>query len=142
MQISAEITTFNWLKALFSAEVGTKKHKKNSNFETCKPVTRIVKQALVAAIQRETFENVCLLWRDIVDQTSCDLALSKLLHAVEFDFHCDVSNSHLKQPCLPFHEGYYVFVGVITYRDRFVVPVSLRDAFFKALHAAHQDVSP
>ena len=30
----------------------------------------VVEQALIAAIQRETSENVCLQWRDIVDQTS------------------------------------------------------------------------
>ena len=40
----------------------------------------VVEQALVAAIQRET--SVCLQCCDIVDQTSCDPALSKLLLAI------------------------------------------------------------
>ena len=85
----------------------------------------VIEQALVAAIQRETSENVCLQWRDIVDLTSCDPAMSKLLLVIESDFHGDISNSHLKQPYLPFREGYYVFDGVIMHRDRVVVPVSL-----------------
>ena len=38
----------------------------------------VVEQALAAAIQRETSENVYLQWRDNVDQTSCDPVLSKL----------------------------------------------------------------
>ena len=101
----------------------------------------VVEQALVAAIQRETSENLCLQWRNIVDQTNCDPALSKLLLAIGSDFHGDVANSHIIQPYFPFREGYYVFDGVILYRDRIVVPVSLRGTVLKALHAAHQGVS-
>ena len=101
----------------------------------------VVEQAFFAAIQRETFENVCLQWRDIVDQTSCDPALIKLLFAMESDFHGDLSNTHLTQPYLLFREGYYVFDGIILYRDRIVVLVSLRGTVLKALHAAHQGVS-
>ena len=63
----------------------------------------VVEQELVAAIQRELSENTCLQWRDIVDQTSCNPALSKLLLAVESDFLGDVSNSHLIQT-------YFIFV--------------------------------
>ena len=74
-----------------------------------------------------------------MDQTSCDPTLSKLLLAI--DFHGDVANSHIIQPYLPFREGYYVFDGVVFYRDRIVVPVSLRGTILKALHAAHQGVS-
>ena len=76
-----------------------------------------------------------------MDQTSCDLALSKLLLATESDFYGDVSNSHLIKAYLPFYESYYVFDGVIFFRDRIVVPVSLRGTVLEALHAAHQDVS-
>ena len=76
-----------------------------------------------------------------MDQTSCDPALSKLLLAIEFDFHGDVSNSNLTQPYLPFREGCYVFDGIILYRDRIVAPVSLRGTVLKAWHAAHQGVS-
>ena len=101
----------------------------------------VIEQALVAAIHRETSENVCLQWRDIVDQTSCDPALSKLLLAIECDFHGDVSNSHLIHSYLPFREGYSVFDGVILYRDRIVVAVSLRGTVLKPLRAAHQGVS-
>ena len=50
----------------------------------------VVDQAPIAAIQRETSENVCLQWRDIVDQTSYNPPLSKLLIAVESDFHGDI----------------------------------------------------
>ena len=53
----------------------------------------------------------------------------------------NVSNSHFIQPYLPFREGYYVFDGVIMYRDRVVVPVLRRGTVLKALHAAHQGVS-
>ena len=65
----------------------------------------VVEQALAAAIQREASENVCLQWRDIVDQTSCDLALSKLLLAIESYFDDDVSNSYLIQSYLPFRKA-------------------------------------
>ena len=75
-----------------------------------------------------------------MDQTRCDPALSKRLLAIEFDFYGDVANSHIIQPYLPFREDYYVFDGVILYRDRIVVPVSLRGTFHKVLHAAHQGV--
>ena len=37
----------------------------------------VIEQALVAAIQRETSENVCLQWRDILDRISCEPTLSK-----------------------------------------------------------------
>ena len=97
----------------------------------------VVEQALVAAIQRKTSENECLQWRDIVDPTSCNPAMSKLLLVIQSDFHSDISNSHLIQPYLPLREGYYVFDGVIMQRDRVVVPVSLRGTVLKALHAAH-----
>ena len=96
----------------------------------------VVEQTLVTAIQRETSENICLQWRDIADQTSCDPALSKLLFAIWSDFYGDVSNFHLIQSYLLFLEGYYLFDGVIMYRDR-VVLASLRGTVLKPLHAAH-----
>ena len=79
--------------------------------------------------------------RDFVDHTSCDPALSKLLLAIESNFPSVVSNSHLIQPYLPFCEGYYIFDGIIMYRDCVIVPVSLRGIVLKALDADHQGVS-
>ena len=43
----------------------------------------VVEQALIAAIHRETSDNVYLQWRDIVDQTSCEPTLSKLSLAID-----------------------------------------------------------
>ena len=71
----------------------------------------IFKQALVAAIQRETFDIVCLKWRDLRAQKSHDSALSKLLLAIESNFDADVSKSPLIRQYLLFRDGYYHTVG-------------------------------
>ena len=103
----------------------------------------VVEQALVAALQLAATDILCLQWHELAQRTKNDLVLNDLLHAVESGFNADCFNANrvgLRQ-YLPFRDGYYVLDGVILYKDRVVVPVSLRHSVLSALHAAHQGVS-
>ena len=97
----------------------------------------VVEQALVAALQLAATDILCLQWHEFALHTKNDLVLNDLLHAVESGFNADCFNANrvgLRQ-YLSFRDG------VILYKDRVVVPVSLRHSVLLALHAAHQEVS-
>ena len=103
----------------------------------------VVEQALVAVLQLAATDILCLQWHKLAQHTKNDLVLNDLLHAVESGFNADCFNADLVglRQYLPFRDGYYVLDGVILYKDRVVVPVSLRHSVLLALHAAHQGVS-
>ena len=100
----------------------------------------IMEQALVAAVQHDSFEAFSVQWEEIAMDTKNDPVLNHFLHAIECQFDSASPNTHcvgLDQYLL-FREDYYILDGVILYNDRIVVPVSLRPIALSALHAVHQ----
>lgn len=98
-------------------------------------------ETLIAGVQKETSSNFNIQWSDIAKATSTDPALSKLIHALQFDLELSTHDERQLLPYLPFRDSYYTEDGVILYNDRVVIPPSLRSKVLSNLHAAHQGVS-
>ena len=83
-----------------------------------------------------------ITWDDVRLATTSDQLMSQLLDVIEDGFPENRNNLHpeLKQ-YFQFRENLSTFDGVILYRDRVVIPPSLRDKVLTALHASHQSVS-
>ena len=83
-----------------------------------------------------------ITWDDVRLATTSDQLMSQLLEVIEDGFPENRTNLHpeLKQ-YFQFRENLSTFDGVVLYRDRIVIPPSLRDKVLSALHSAHQSVS-
>ncbi len=81
-------------------------------------------------------------WDDIRLATASDPSMVELLNAVEDGF--PGTKSDLSEGIRPFHQYRNCltsFDGVILYRDRIVIPPSLRQNVLESLHSAHQGTS-
>ena len=95
-------------------------------------------QLMVAAISQEAEDVISVSWRDIVRHTESDPALSELIKAISEGF---VGKYRLLHAYMRYRGSLYNNMGVVMYRDRVVVPPSLRKCVLDCLHAAHQGVS-
>ena len=86
-------------------------------------------------ISSVTFDNIRLA-------TTSDSIMSSLVQYIESGFPDNRSDLHpdLKQ-YYQFRESLTTFDGVILYRDRVLIPPSLRDTVLAALHSAHQGIT-
>ena len=92
----------------------------------------------IAAIGCELEQTMAISWSDVVEETSKDPVLRTLSFAIRDGFakvHEGLS------PYMRFKDCLYEEDGVILYKDRVVVPPSLRKPVLKILHSAHQGVS-
>ena len=98
--------------------------------------------AIVAAICRETKELTALSWELIASETSLDPTFHKLQEAICDGFPDSYRNG---DPGIAaywtYRESLVTSDGVILYRDRVVIPPSLRNDVLRTLHSAHQGVS-
>lgn len=101
-----------------------------------------ISESMVAASISRDMETVTTIsWDRLASETQKDNILRTLLNALTTR-----SDDELEiNPCLRDYEKYvdslYVSDGVILYKDRVVVPQSLRNTIVESLHAAHQGVS-
>ena len=95
-------------------------------------------QLMLAAIGQEAEDVISVSWRDIVRHTESDPALSELMKAISEGF---VGKYSLLHSYMRYRDSLYNNMGVVMYRDRVVVPPSLRKCVLDCLHAAHQGVS-
>ena len=98
----------------------------------------VAEQLTVAAIQRETTDLISVPWQHVADETTKDAILSEVAKAIAADFEGEYPTI---SQYTRYKESLYMQKGVIMYRDRVVVPTSLRRAVLESLHSAHQGTS-
>lgn len=96
--------------------------------------------SVAAASTLDSMQSVT--WDRVREETTSDPNLFELLETIEDGM---PDSKMLLPPTLreyfPFREQLSTTDGVVMYRDRVVVPPSLRDEVLSALHAAHQGVT-
>ena len=97
---------------------------------------------IAAAFQADTKSVFSLSWEDIAQATKEDRTLSVIVNAIEDGSigSLPASTDQLSQ-ILKYSDSLYVSDGVAIYRERAVIPVSLRQFVMDILHLAHQGVS-
>ena len=81
-------------------------------------------------------------WDDCRLQTASDQLMSRLLEVIEDGFPENRVELHPElKPYYQYRQNLSTLDGVILYRDRVVIPPSLRDKVLSSLHSAHQSVS-
>lgn len=80
-------------------------------------------------------------WEHLRKANSSDPIIETLLRIIENSFpdHKRYQPEHIKQ-YIPFHEQLSVVDGVFLYKDRILIPISLRQEIIDALHTVHQGV--
>ena len=87
----------------------------------------------------EVIESVT--WNDVRVATSSDQLMSHLAQVIEDGFSASRSDLHPElRPYHQYRDSLSTFDGVILYRDRVVIPPSLRPKVLSALHSAHQSI--
>ena len=90
--------------------------------------------------QTEMIKSVT--WDDIRIATNSDPLMSILVQTIEEGFPDTRTNLHQGiQPYYQFRDSLTTYDGIVLYRDRVVVPPSLREHVLSALHSAHQSVT-
>ena len=93
---------------------------------------------IAAAISREAEEITSISWSLLAEETKNDPVLSILITAIAEGF-------SQEYPSLSAYSRYrdslYTTDGVVLYKDRVVIPSSLRKTVLDGLHSAHQGVS-
>ena len=87
--------------------------------------------AMAASLRHETHDIIAISWERIATETASDPTMRLLLDTIQEGFPDDrrAANDDIAAD------------RVILYRDRVVVPPSLRDKVLRILHSAHQGVS-
>ena len=91
-----------------------------------------------AAISRDLQEMTTITWEKMVTATTNDNVLSTLLSHLEEGIS---TWEPLFSQYTRYKDALYTLKGVVMYKDRVVVPESLRPSVLRNLHAAHQGVS-
>ncbi len=99
-------------------------------------------EMLTASIASSLNSIQTINWKDVQTATSSDNTMNLLLSIIEEGL---PDQKHLLPTTLrefhPFRKHLYSVDGVIIYKDRIVIPPSLRVSCLTALHAAHQGTS-
>ena len=111
-----------------------------SALETERTLTDNEEGIIAAAINREMEIKTNISWEVLKEETLKDQKLSKLLRAIEENNTEGIENE-VRNEYERYIEAFYASEGVVMYRDRVVVPPSLRMSIVENLHAAHQGVS-
>ena len=96
--------------------------------------------AMTAAIHSESNKLIGISWECLVNATKEDTAMSKLLKVIQEGYPDNAKESGIAMYWM-YRESLYILDGVVMYKDRVVVPSSLRDRVLQILHSAHQGVS-
>ena len=99
--------------------------------------------AMSCSIQREAANLMMVTWEVLAEETAKDPSLSTLLEFCSQGFPKypnEVGMTDL-YPFWTIRDGLYNQEGVLLYKDRVVIPTSLRHQILLILHSAHQGVS-
>lgn len=81
-------------------------------------------------------------WDALRQATSSDPQMCKLIEHIEYGFPITRENMHPElRPYYQFRDNLSTFDGVVLYRERVVIPPSLREKVLVSLHSAHQGIS-
>lgn len=98
--------------------------------------------AMIAAIHQDANKAVAITWQQVKEETLKDETMTQLVALVENGF--PTEKYKLTCPLKQFWEfrnSLFSADGIIFYKDRIVIPPSLRDGILKILHSAHQGVT-
>ena len=93
---------------------------------------------IMAALGTEVRDRFAISWTNLVEETNKDPVLCNLKRAIREGFaeiYPDIS------PFIRFKSSLFLDGDVIIYKDRAVIPTSLRARVLRILHSAHQGVS-
>ena len=93
---------------------------------------------LMNAIVCEVGEMIAISWDKLVYETSNDESMTTLIRAIEQGF---TGSYRAISEFMRYRDSLFVSEGVVLYKDRVVVPRSLRKVVLESLHSAHQGVS-
>ena len=98
--------------------------------------------AMAASLRHETHDIIAISWERIATETASDPTMRLLLDTIQEGFPDDrrATNDDIAA-FWTYRDSLNVTDGVILYRDRVVVPPSLRDKVLRILHSGHQGVS-
>ena len=97
-------------------------------------------QSIVAAIRNDATSFTALSWERIVKETGSDPDMCLLMESIEQGFLDSKSNKTVAS-FWSFREALYNSEGAIMYKDRVLIPPTLRNEVLRNLHSAHQRVS-
>ena len=81
-------------------------------------------------------------WNDIRTATSSDTSMTQLLDLIENGFPDAKDNMPIElRAYYQYRDKLTSFDGVALYKDRVIIPPTLRDKILEALHSAHQGIS-
>ena len=98
----------------------------------------IEEKLMVSAIHHEASEVTSINWGIIADETWNDPVLSQLKKAIDEGFSGEYKGIH---EFLKYKTSLFVLKGAVIYKDRVVIPTTLRPTVLDSLHAAHQGVT-
>ncbi len=93
---------------------------------------------IAASISRDAEQITTIPWSLLAQETSKDPVLSDLLSAIAEEFKHDYPSI---SAYMRYRDSLYITDGVVLYKDRVIVPSSLRRSVLEGLHSAHQGVS-
>ena len=93
---------------------------------------------IAAAISREAEEITTISWSLLADETIKDPVLSVLITAIAEGFTQEYPSL---SAYMRYRESLYITENVILYKDRAIIPQSLRQTVLDGLHSAHQGTS-
>lgn len=99
-----------------------------------------VESALMAFIRTGARELGAIFWSLLAQETAADACLGHLPYLIEREGRVDVLDPALAS-LSPVCDSIYAQDGILLYRDRVVVPPSLRGRVLQHLHTAHQGTS-
>ena len=97
----------------------------------------VTEHLIAAAIKKEVHSITAVSWDTIAMETQRDPELSELFKAINEDFR----GSYNLSQYLRYKDSLFINNGVILYKDRVVIPTTLRQTIINNLHAAHQGIS-
>ena len=101
-------------------------------------VEDVEEDRFIGAIMGEVDTRMAIPWSLVVSETNKDLQLSELIKAIRQDFSNVYDNI---ESYLRYKDSFYISEGVVFYKDRVVIPSTLRKKVVETLHSAHQGVA-
>lgn len=120
------------------ASDATSRHPSPSNTSDFLEESDFIESALMASIQQST-SHLSLSWDQLARATQLDMC--SLLQYVRSGFPADCASDPSIKPYWQYREALYELDGVILYKDRVLVPPSMRQHILQTLHSAHQGTS-
>jgi hypothetical protein len=93
---------------------------------------------IIAALSKEIDGSIAISWSRLVEETDRDPVMRNLKRAVREGFSTDYENL---SAFTRYKSAMYIADELVLYKDRVVIPPSMRQQVLKTLHAAHQGVS-